>query len=73
MVYEFKYLTKEDRLLVLERRQKANEYDMYELQVKLQELEQASNLDTEMIDIYTNAINDKMAQISLLESMIVEL
>lgn len=73
MVYEFKYLTKEDRLLVLERRQKANEYDMYELQIKLQELEQASNLDTEMIDIYTNAINDKMAQISLLESMIVEL
>lgn len=73
MVYEFKYLTKEDRLLVLERRQKANEYDMYELQIKLQELEQASNLDTEMIDIYTNAINDKMVQISLLESMIVEL
>lgn len=73
MVYEFKYLTKEDKTVVLERRQKTNEYDMYEFQIKVQELEQASEIDADLIAYYNTIINDKMVQISMLESMILAL
>jgi hypothetical protein len=73
VVYEFKYLTKEDKTVVLERRQKTNEYDMYEFQIKVQELEQASEIDADLIAYYNTIINDKMVQISMLESMILAL
>lgn len=73
MTYQFKYIDNTDKLIVLERRQKTLESDLYEFQLKLIELEQAQTLDTELMANYNAIVSDKLAQIAVLESLISEL
>jgi uncharacterized coiled-coil protein SlyX len=73
MTYEYKYMTNEEKINAIEVRQKINESDIYDFELHLAELNLAVVKDQEVIEEFTNRIQDKIAQNAMLESLINEL
>ena len=73
MTYEYKYMTNEEKINAIEVRQKINESDIYDFELHLAELNLAVVKGQEVIEEFTNRIQDKIAQNAMLESLINEL
>lgn len=73
MTYEYKYITKEQKIDAITMRQKINEADLYDFELHLSQLNMAVVKDQALIDEFTNRINDKIAQNLMLESMLLDL
>lgn len=73
MTYEYKYLTKEQKIEAIVMRQKINEADLYDFELNLSALNMAVVKDQALIDEFTNRISDKIAQNLMFDGMILDI
>ena len=73
MTYEYKYITKEQKIDAIIMRQKINEADLYDFELNLSALNMAVVKDQALIDEFTNRVNDKIAQNAMFDGMILDL
>ena len=73
MTYQYKHITKEQKIEAIVMRQKINEADLYDFELNLSALNMAVVKDQALIDEFTNRVNDKIAQNTMFDSMILDL